>query len=154
MRIPEKNNHLQEEKREEKNRAGAEFCAVRSCVPFESLRHLTLRADPRATVRPGATVAPPFLSENFKQRSPLKKKKTRRLYGSGLPLALLCFSRDPRAPHPPRPRKFSKKYRKGTIEATFERKRDTRDFARFCACFATALPKIPSLAIFRDFFVF
>jgi hypothetical protein len=153
VRIPEKNNHLQEEKREEKNRAGAEFCAVRSCVPFESLRHLTLRADPRATVRPGATVAPPFLSENFKQRSPLKKKDEAPLrFGFAFSFAL--FARDPRAPHPARPRKFCKKYRQGTIEATFERKRDTRDFARFCACFATALPKIPSLAIFRDFFVF
>ena len=72
----------------------------------------------------------------------------------GFAFSFALFARDPRAPHPPRPRKFCKKYRQGTIEATFERKRDTRDFARFCACFATALPKIPSLAIFRDFFVF
>ena len=114
MRIPGKNNHLQEEKREEKNRAGAEFCAVRSCVPFESLRHLTLRADTRATVRPGATVAPPFLSENFKQRSPLKKK-TRPLYGSGLPLALLCLPATPAHPTHRGPENFAKNIAKGRL---------------------------------------
>ena len=70
--IPEKKY-----RRQKTPRGGAEFCAVRSAssVPFESLRHLMLRACTRAPVRPRATVR---ISQGFGTTSEPAPKKTHR----------------------------------------------------------------------------
>ena len=75
-----------------------------------------------------------------------KKDETPLWFGFAFSFAL--FARDPRAPHPARPRKFSEKYRPREPEATFERKRDTRDFAHF-----SHLSR-PKIKVVRDFSLF
>ena len=64
-------------------------------------------------------------------RGPSEKEKTRLREWFGFALTFALFARDRRAPHLARSRKFPKKNRPRELEATFERKRDTRDFAHF-----------------------
>ena len=78
---------------------------------------------------PGA-IAPPFFIEVLQAKESIEKKtRLREWFGFALTFAL--FARDRRAPHLARSRKFPKKNRPRELEATFERKRDTRDFAHF-----------------------